>query len=56
VLRTVDFARVTVDFICVEADGANKFKDAAVVAMLDGAGYRLVRQGGGFPVNDWFVS
>jgi len=56
VLRTVDFARVTFDVICVEADGANEAKDAAVVAMLEGAGYRLVRQGGGFPVNDWFVS
>ena len=59
VLRTVDFGRVSFDVICVEADGHDEAKDAAVVSLLEGEGYRLTRRadsGGRGTSNHWFVS
>ena len=56
VLRTVDFGRVEFDVICVESDGNNREKDAAVVSLLEGVGYRRAPEVFAPLHNDWFVS
>jgi len=55
VLRTFDFGRVEFDVICVESDGNNREKDAAVVSLLEGAGYRHAPEVVAPLHNDWFV-
>ena len=53
VLRTIDFARVRIDVVCVEANGHNPEKDAAVRSLLASAGYTYHSGHGG---SDWFTA
>jgi hypothetical protein len=53
VLKTFDFRAITVDVVCIEQDGGNPAKDAAVRELMDKEGFILdamnqVR-------NDWYV-
>jgi FkbM family methyltransferase len=42
VLRPLNFTMLTVDVICVEADGLNPTKDAGVRSLLEAAGYKFL--------------
>ena len=41
VLKTFDFRAITVDVVCIEQDGGNPVKDAAVRALMDKEGFIL---------------
>jgi len=56
VLRTVNVSWVEFGVICVESDGNNREKDAAVVSLLEGVGYRCAPEVFAPLHNDWFVS
>jgi hypothetical protein len=51
VLRSIIWSRVRIGVICVEADGNNEAKDAAVRALLDANGYAWH---GTLRGSDWF--
>ena len=53
VLRTLDFARVRIGVLCIEASGLDPEKDAAVRRLLAGAGYALHASVAG---SDWFTA
>jgi FkbM family methyltransferase len=52
VIQTVDFSKIQIDVIAVEADGRDQAKDNAVRQHLLANGYRLDISGDN---NDWFV-
>ena len=52
VLKSVDWTSIQIDVLCIEADGTNLMKEAAVQELLISKGYNYY---GHVDINDWFA-